>query len=634
MNKSYCLLLIPLFIVFNKPVLSQDTTEVTIDSSAVYYYHFSLDSLALENLHHIDTLLDNVQQYNPTFRPGHYFASLGNPGLAHDNLVFNPVTEVGFDYGLHSFDYFMYNNSNTRYYQLFRPYTDVFYTMGAKKEQFVRVIHSQNPIRNFNFGVDFRFIHSPGFYNRQLSDDKSLSLNGQYSTRNKRYGINVNYIHDKVIVQENGGLLTDSIFTKNLESDRLLYKVRLNNAENLVKKAGIYFNQYFNLSKPPQAVHDTLQDSLRHKKFHLGRISHSFSWERRQLLFTDNDTISGFYSPFHPWQDSVLIHDTSFVLKFENELSWSNLSYSDKPDDKPIYMKFGIRQQHIKVGDDSTKTTYNQIIPFGQLSFYILKSFRLNASYDFVIGDYNGGDFSFRANVNQYLGNQYKNLGMLSIKARYAHVTPPWFYNHYHGDVFRWDNSFAKTEYLTGEFDYTYKRLKAGIKYNLIKNYTYLDTLARPAQFGENFSVLQAFLIKNFRLGKFGIDNNIVFQTTSKSDILHMPEIIAHVNFNFTQSLFSDATIIQPGLEFFYNTAYYSNAYMPDLRSFYLQNSIKTGNYVYADVYLNIKIKRVRMFMKYQHFNAGFMGYEYFMVPHYPMKDGAFKFGVSWKFYD
>ncbi|MCK4638509.1 MAG: hypothetical protein KAT33_03750, partial [Bacteroidales bacterium] len=60
----------------------------------------------------------------------------------------------------------------------------------------------------------------------------------------------------------------------------------------------------------------------------------------------------------------------------------------------------------------------------------------------------------------------------------------------------------------------------------------------------------------------------------------------------------------------------------------------KIGNYFYADVFLNFKIKRVLFFVKYQHFNAGFSGYNYYTVPHYPMQDAAFKFGISWKFYD
>jgi hypothetical protein len=73
---------------------------------------------------------------------------------------------------------------------------------------------------------------------------------------------------------------------------------------------------------------------------------------------------------------------------------------------------------------------------------------------------------------------------------------------------------------------------------------------------------------------------------------------------------------------------------MPATRSFYLQNIRETGNYLYMDVFINLKVQRARFFVMYSHFNASFMGRSYYMVPHYPMPDGAFKFGVSWRFHD
>jgi hypothetical protein len=92
--------------------------------------------------------------------------------------------------------------------------------------------------------------------------------------------------------------------------------------------------------------------------------------------------------------------------------------------------------------------------------------------------------------------------------------------------------------------------------------------------------------------------------------------------------------LAQLALDLFYNTPYYGDAWMPATQQFYLQNNTKTGNYLYADVALNFKIKRARLFLKLSHFDNGLMGYDYFTVPHYPMQNRAFKFGVSWLFFD
>ena len=67
---------------------------------------------------------------------------------------------------------------------------------------------------------------------------------------------------------------------------------------------------------------------------------------------------------------------------------------------------------------------------------------------------------------------------------------------------------------------------------------------------------------------------------------------------------------------------------------YYLQDKKEIGNYLYMDVFINIKIQRARFFLTYTHFNASFMGRSYYMVPNYPMQDGAFKFGISWRFHD
>jgi hypothetical protein len=73
---------------------------------------------------------------------------------------------------------------------------------------------------------------------------------------------------------------------------------------------------------------------------------------------------------------------------------------------------------------------------------------------------------------------------------------------------------------------------------------------------------------------------------------------------------------------------------MPALRSFYWQEEKKTGNYYYADVFISLMIKRFRIFIKYQHLNELWSESRYYMVPHYPQQGAAFKFGLSWSFYD
>jgi len=91
---------------------------------------------------------------------------------------------------------------------------------------------------------------------------------------------------------------------------------------------------------------------------------------------------------------------------------------------------------------------------------------------------------------------------------------------------------------------------------------------------------------------------------------------------------------LQPGIDLHFLTAYYADAYMPATAVFYMQNDKKIEEQLYIDVFVNFKIKRARMFLKYSHVNAGLLGYNYYSIPGYPMHDRIMQFGISWMFYD
>ena len=67
-----------------------------------------------------------------------------------------------------------------------------------------------------------------------------------------------------------------------------------------------------------------------------------------------------------------------------------------------------------------------------------------------------------------------------------------------------------------------------------------------------------------------------------------------------------------------YTSAYKGDAYNPALNMYYLQDKTTIGNYPYFDFFANLKMKHTRFFLKYQHANAGYMRYRYYIVPGYP----------------
>ncbi len=613
------------------PVQSQecDTLIESKDTSNVFFYYHTVDSLALGRLNDYDMNLSGIQNYDQIFKETPFFASLGNPGLMYKNLLFNPLTRSGFNFGIRSFDAYIFDNFNTEYYQLNEPFSELVYILGPKKEQMVGAKLDTRIFPTLTVGADFRYIFAPGKYQRQLSDNKSLAITAQFFTKSRRYGIIGSYHFNKVDVYENGGITADSIFEQNIGSDRAVVPVNLSSAANLIKQSSYFINQFFNIQKKNKKLNDS---TYVRRNIHAGRITHSFDWSRQTQIYTDGSPAGGFYENIY--LDSTSTLDSVYHFKIANKLMWSNLGYLDSTERKPFYLYGAIRHEYHELGGYAERRYFNQFIPSGGVYWLIRNTYMIAGKAELVTGDYNGGDYLIEGRFAYIPGKIEKKYGRIEFSYQLAKQKPGWFYQSYSANNFYWDNNLKSTDIRLISLFYKRHRLKAGIEYSTLNNYVALDSMALPHQSDEEINVIKATIFKDFRFSIVGIDTKVAYQKASNETFIALPEIMADVAIFVTLPLFKGATTIQPGIRIYYNTSYYADAYMPALRSFYAQGSKEIGNFVYADIFFNFRIKRARLFFKYSHFNSHFGIYDYYMVPSYPMMDAGFRFGLSWKFFD
>ena len=211
---------------------------------------------------------------------------------------------------------------------------------------------------------------------------------------------------------------------------------------------------------------------------------------------------------------------------------------------------------------------------------------------------------------------------------------PDYYFNHYYSDNFRWENSFAAQDYIKGELGLILKGFDMNVSYTRMLNYTYLNQKILPAQFTDALTILTSHVSKEFRIKHWITTVYAAAQQVTPDSLLQLPAFIGKLTFCYDIVLFKNALHAQAGISGTYHSEWYQNAYMPALGAFYLQRSYISGNYPYLDAFVNLNIKRARLFIKYEHFNAGFMNYNYIMVPDYPQADAAIKFGISWLFFD
>ena len=148
-------------------------------------------------------------------------------------------------------------------------------------------------------------------------------------------------------------------------------------------------------------------------------------------------------------------------------------------------------------------------------------------------------------------------------------------------------------------------------------------------------SVTGLYAKKDFTLGGFHLNHRVLLQWSTSQDVVPVPLASAFLSYFYEFNVVKDVLRVQIGIDGRYNTKYYAFGYSPAIAQFYNQREAQIGNYPMLDAFLGAKWRRMRILVKMQHANEDLFGSrDYFTVLHYPQNKRAFKFGLSWSFYD
>jgi hypothetical protein len=177
-------------------------------------------------------------------------------------------------------------------------------------------------------------------------------------------------------------------------------------------------------------------------------------------------------------------------------------------------------------------------------------------------------------------------------------------------------------------------RTKLELRATNYENPVYLDPLGLARQYTGSVPALAATLQQDFKIGHLSIDNRVTYHWLPDSVIIRLPQFVTRNSIYYTFDIAKKSAKIQIGIDAFYFTACYADAWMPVTAQFILQNDKSIGNYAYFDAFVSMKVRPVRFYLKFDHVNSGFMGAKYYLAPHQPYSDRAMKFGISWVFND
>jgi hypothetical protein len=627
-----------------------------VDSTLVTFYPTSFDSISLKTPYYLDTTTFHANNFDPLENNYTLYSTLSNIGMPHKALRFNTMWQTGFDMSIPSFLRYIKTEKDLKTYLSLLPYSEIRYVMTTgDKEQHLNFKFGRQLLQGLFLSFEYNINYSPGVYANNKSDNNYFWINALYTTKDQRYNAMAYWFRNKIEVQENGGIVYDEIYVNQQESDNSVILTNLNNSTNYAKISGIGFQHYFNLlpqhkkttvTQTDTVTMDTLAptlpvtDSVTKRKFTLGRINHSFAYQRNQLFYNETSADLPFYAPFDTIF-SIKTTDTTIVQSIRNSLTWNTLGYQNYSDNIPFYLYAGIDYDFFKIkhydyleGTTVNDQNHSQVSIHGGIIINLFKSTTISGDARLITLGYQIGDFNIKGKWRQYLGTTDRNFGKLVVDFNMKRQSPTWFESQYQSNHFRWNNDFHAATYLCLDAHYHYKFFYVGIKNTSVNDLIYFNQEAKPTQHDGFASISEIYGNVNFEWWRFRIEGFLAMQKSSNEEIIRLPLLLGKMKIGYSQPIFKKAATLQPSLTVQYFTKYRADAYMPALRTFYLQDDVLIGNFPFIDLALAINVKQADIYVQYSNMFLLTGNHNSFIAPHYPMRDSKIFIGVNWRLFN
>jgi len=591
----------------------------------------SLDSIK------VDTTLSIKKDYKFNYLQKDNFGLMpfANIGQTYNTLSFNASenrTVPAFGSRARHFNYLEHND--IMFYEVPTPWTRLSYKTAFEQGQLLDAFFTVNLSKQFNFSIAYKGLRSLGNYQNTLTSSGNFRFNSKYHTKNKRYQARGYIVMQDLLNNENGGLKDEDIenFTSGNDEfkDRSVFDPNFQNAENILEGKRFYFEHTYNITKT--------NDSLNKNSI---SVVNKISFEDKYFQYDQSSSVIDFFGDAF----TNIINDKVTLENFKTSLG---VNYSNKSIGN---LEFALNYTDINYGYNSVVLFPNQIIPNRIKSNFLgiegaysktYKGFNISGKgslnlSDTFVGSFLDGTVSLRLNEDIMLScgievnSRLANYNYLLYQSDYIN------YNWYYIDNFKNIN----TQQLKFSIQ-SQKWLNVDLDISNIDNYTYFNlkqtidqvNVIEPKQYNKPLQYLRLKVQREFKVGNFALDNTIMYQNVvSDEDVLNVPAFIARNTLHYTNQLFKKSMTLQTGVTFNYFTEYYMNGYDPLLAEFYTQNDTKLGGFPRLDFFINAKVRQTRIFLKAEHFNSSFTGYDYFSAPNHPYRDFIIRFGLVWDFF-
>ncbi|WP_188049598.1 putative porin [Flavobacterium sp. GP15] len=621
----------------SQPKQVKDTTKIKIAPIDLYRV------ITLErDTTYIDTSLTIQKEYSHNYLRKDTFGLLpfANEGQTYNTLQYSltnlsPYPEFGF-----KAKHFNFLEANQiRYYSVATPVTELYFKTTIKKGQSVDAFITLNTSENLNFSIAYKGLRSEGEYINQLASTGNFRFTTSYNTKNKRYFANAHYTYQDILNGENGGITTIQDFESKDPNynNRQRFEVYLNDAKSFLKGKRIFVDHNFRIN--PEKGSNNLY------------ITHQFNYENKFFEFYQA-TIPSFVG-------------NKIVSRFGN--SFLDYGINDQTRYNKMYNRAGLVYENTTLGkfvffadDFRSNYYYNRILIFNNQntipSAFSQKINSAGGQYEYRHDKWNGTFLYSRSITAQSLSNldaqlKYDWNDDIQLAFQYQNINklPNSNYNLYQSSYvqYNWSNNFKNEKINVIKANAISPWINAEVYLSVMNDHLYfkdnstdLQKTARtqiigPAQYDGTINYLSVKASREFKFGKFALDNTILYQKVKQTnEILNVPDIVTRNTIYYTTYMFKKALFLQTGITLNYFSKYFANDYNPVIGEFFVQTNKQIGNHPNLDFFVNAKVQRTRIYFKLEHFNSSLMGNDFYASPTNPSRDFTIRFGLIWNFFN
>ncbi len=603
-------------------IIDDSTKNIYGPNTSRYYYEE--DFFFNRNvIHPIDTSSWNFHRFNYVQRYDNFYQDLGNIGTAI-KPIYNQVPEViGVNSGFDTYDLY-WNSETIRYYDTRSPYSNMRVILGGKGRSVTRVTFSRNITPRWNFGFSYRALLIDKQIERQGKGDRNVrstyyDFYSVYHTSDSAYSIFLNYRKNNHEADEYGGVL--------IAGDDFSYS-------NFFKQGGQAAGPQPSLTQA--ASNDTRSNYHLFHQYKLGsglQVYHKSDLFKQRNIFNDEDPGNDFYDIIIV--DSATTRDQVKYRTFRNEVGAKGSLLKLFYNGYAAWRRYSMDYKYFYEDNFYLDTSDDEIYVGGRIALHVDSLIEVKGWTEWMLDD--------RYQVHGYIRTKW-----FEASAKRSVSTPTFLQQAYRGSHDVWLNNFTNVEATEVKGNLIYQSkvfgIYPGVRFSTFKNYIFFKE--NPASTGQKVLPIQSSgyqtwvspelsltvtLAKRINLIAQGIYTKVL---ENSEDAVQVPEMFVNGQLSYSNVWFKDNLDFQVGIDMHWKSAYYAPAYDPVIQQYYTQQEFLVPSFPVIDVFLNAKIRRARIFVKYNNALMLFSSYGNIPTPYYPGIRNLLDFGFDWSFYD